>query len=1025
MRISDGRLSLSPTDLTAFLACPHLTRLESEVARGKRDRPLFDDPHAALLRRKGHDHEWAYHERLRAAGRTIVDIPHYEDSDFNPVTSQRLTEAAIREAAADVIYQPYLGEDAWRGFADFLERQADGSYEPVDTKLARTARPEHLLQLCFYAEQLARVQNRLPERVHVELGSGRRESFLTAEFMAYYRRVRTRFLEALEDPQPTYPWPCEHCTICGWRRECHRRLTADDSPVLVAGLGRAYVERLSSAGFDTLARIGDMPGHTRVEGVRPEMVEAFRHQAALQLVQRRTGEHRFDLLPVEPGRGFQLLPEPSPADVWLDLEGHPFYEPRRGLEYLFGFCHRDDDGEVRYQALWAKDPAEEKRVFEAFVDWVVARRRRVPGMHVYHYAHYERSALLRLMGEHGTREDAIDDLLRGDVLVDLYRVTRQALRASVESYSIKKVEALYGFERAAEVMGGAASTVLFERWLECGDAALLEAIAHYNEEDCRSAAALHAWLLGVRPAGLPWRPAPVATTPGDDALAADAERAEVIARLTGRSHAEGDTWWLLAQLAEYHRREARPQWWEWFHHQSLDEPEMITHSRTLGGLEPVGAPVPDKRSLVYTLSFPPQDHASGGRWTDPATQKDFDGVVVDDDRGLVTLRRGLKRRDEPLPTALIPGRPLHDREQRAALLRVARSYLDGDGAYPALRGVLERTPPRADLTLPPPEAVLTLDHSHLFVQGPPGAGKTWQGAKAAVALMRAGRRIGVTSLSHRAINKLLQEIEAEAMRQAFLFRGLKKHSDEEDAHHGTFIQSSEAADDLLDPGLLLIAGTAWLFARAEFDQHATVPADAGVFLAETWRLRPELCAFTSEAYYEQRLTTAAPCGQRRVHAGDGLVVRPVAHAGCSQWSREEAAEVAREIERLLGTPFSDGRGATRPLALSDFLVVAPYNAQVRMLRSQLPDGVAVGTVDKFQGQEAAVVIVSTASSSGADAPRGIGFAFNRHRVNVATSRAQCRVVLVCSPRLLEAECTTIDHMRLMNAVCRFVELARP
>jgi uncharacterized protein len=134
--------------------------------------------------------------------------------------------------------------------------------------------------------------------------------------------------------------------------------------------------------------------------------------------------------------------------------------------------------------------------------------------------------------------------------------------------------------------------------------------------------------------------------------------------------------------------------------------------------------------------------------------------------------------------------------------------------------------------------------------------------------------------------------------------------------------------------------------------------------------------------------------------------------------------VAAAIRALLGTSFAAADGSVRAVGVGDVLVVAPYNAQVRRLRQRLPDGVRVGTVDKFQGQEAPVVLVSMASSSAEEAPRGIGFAFDRHRVNVATSRAQCRVVLVCAPRLLDADCKTVADMRLVNAVCRFAELAQ-
>ena len=443
------------------------------------------------------------------------------------------------------------------------------------------------------------------------------------------------------------------------------------------------------------------------------------------------------------------------------------------------------------------------------------------------------------------------------------------------------------------------------------------------------------------------------------------------------------------------------------------------------------------------------------------------------------------RADEPLPRALIPAKPFSDWDHRNSVAEFARAYLDGTAGGPRVE-ILERRPPRARLDLPVPEAALSLDGSYLFVQGPPGSGKTWQGAKAAIALMRAGRRVGVTALSHKAIGNLLRGIEAEAERQGFRFRGRKKSSagDEDTRFEGPNIDWSESNAEMLDGELQLVAGTSWLFARPELAgnldtlivdeagqvaladvvamghaarnlvllgdpnqlpqvsqgampdeakasalQHlladeTTVPPDRGIFLERTWRLRPELTAFTSEAYYAGRLESEPSTARRSVAAGDGLVVRTVEHAGNGQLSREEAEEVAAAMRALVGTEYTDVDGALRPLGVEDVLVVTPYNAQVRTLKLALPEGVRVGTVDKFQGQEAPVVIVSLASSSGEEAPRGLSFVFNKNRINVATSRAQCRVELVCSPRLLEADCKRVDDMRLVNALCRFVELAQ-
>ena len=982
----------------------------------------------------------------------------------------------------------------WRGFADFLERTPAGTYEPVDTKLARSAKPSHLLQLLFYAEQVERLQGAPVEHVHVENGRGERESFRVAEFQAYYRRVRSRFLDAVAREDETYPWPCGHCGICDFRNFCRARLEADDHLVLVAGMRRGWAERLLADGVDTLAQLGSVPanGDGRPHGLRPESFEKVRHQAELQLRGRETGTHLYELLDDEEERGFRLLPAPDHADVWLDLEGHPFYEPARGLEFLFGYCYRDDSGEVRYEALWARDRGDERRMFERFVDWLVERRRRHPGLHVYHYAAYERTALTRLMGEHGTREHEVDDLLRGEVLVDLYRIVRQSLRASTSSYSIKAIEALYGFERTAEVKGGNDAVVSFETWLETGDESLLTEVERYNEEDCRSTFELHEWLLSIRPGGVPWREPPEKRPPKEETVAWDVARAALRERLLAGTE-EGDPRRLLGHLVEYHQREARPQWWAWFRWPQLDEDELIRDRTAIGGLRWDGAPPEvEGQSHAYRLTFPPQEHKLPGRAFDPSTQKAF-RVKVDDDHGVVTLYRGIERVEEPLPLGLTPGGPIGDKVKREALFRFASAYADGQlEAYPALTALLERRPPEVRLEPDPVAAVRTLGESYLFVQGPPGSGKTWSGAQMAVALMKAGKRVGVTSLSHKAIHNMLRAIQHEADNQGFSFRGARRarEADEEETSPSIpSIEASKDADVCADPSYQLVAGTAWAFTRETVDIHAaerpldvlfvdeagqlaladvlavgtaarslvllgdpnqlpqvaqgshpegsglsvlehllgeheTVPPDRGLFLERTWRLRPELCAFTSSAYYEGRLGYAAETARRSLGAGNGLVWLPVEHEGHSQSSPEEAKAIAGSVEELLGTPFTDEKGATRPLEARDILVVAPYNAQVRTLRTHLPETVAVGTVDKFQGQQAPVVFVSMASSSSEEAPRGIGFAFSSHRFNVATSRAQCRAVLVCSPALLDADCATIDQMRLVSAVSRFVELAR-
>ena len=1082
----------SPSALTAFLACQHLAALQ--LARVPR--PAVDNAPAELIRRKGDEHERAYLDELQGRGLSIVEI---ERDDWERAAVE--TEEALARGV-DVVYQGVFVDEGWRGVADFLERQPDGSYEAADTKLARTSKPSHILQLCFYTEQLTRVTGREPAFMHVLLGSGLRDSFRPGDFMAYYRRVKQRFLEFAADPPETYPLPVSHCSICDFLERCRAQWVQDDHLTLVARLGRNQVPRLEDAGITTLAELAATPAETTVPRMSQGRFEALREQAALQHQARITGEHAYRLLQPEPKRGFELLPKPSPGDVFFDIEGDPFWAPDRGLEYLFGVLWRED-GSTRFRAFWARDRETEKLAFEQLVDFLHERLRADPAMHVYHYAFYEPAVLKRLMGLYGTREEEVDDLLRANVLVDLFAVVRNALRASYPSYSLKEIERFYLDGRMAEVKGGEDSVLLYERWRETGDDALLQAIRAYNEEDCLSTLLLRDWLLERRAEAeslfgrqLAWFEPEPPRAVSDEAVEALAERerlrAELLAGLPDDPNELSDderVRYLAAHLLEYHRREAKPVWWAFFDRLGKTPAELVDDAEAIGELEPVGSePEPRARSLVHAFTFPVQEHklGPGDDVFDPATGKGAGEIVSVDDVSL-RLARGPSLEEVPLPRALIPGGPYDTRPQREALVRLARSL----ESYPALEGILRRDRPRAGRELlqtteleEMKRLVLDLDRSHLVVQGPPGSGKTWTGARLIVRLLREGKRVGVTATSHKAIHNLLFEVERVAATEGVDFKGLKKSTGSvESAFSGARIESSGEVADFADPDERLLAGTAWLFARAELDgqldylfvdeagqvsladalavgtaarnvvllgdpvqlaqvtqgthppgtgasvlEHLlaggqTIPPDRGLFLERSFRLHPDVAAFVSKAFYEGRLRAAEGCERQGTAFGTGVRFLPVEHEGNRRSSVEEAARVGAAIEEMLGGSYTDSQGRTRPLRVDDFMVVAPYNAQVRCLREALPPGVPVGTVDKFQGQEAPVVFFSMASSSGEDVPRNMEFLFSRNRLNVAVSRAKCLAILVASPTLLDIRCRTVEQMRLANALCAFVEMA--
>jgi predicted RecB family nuclease len=1100
-----GQFVFSPSDLNHFLECEHLIHLQ--LARGGHATPVVRDAHAELLAAKGLEHEAAWLRRFRDEGRQVVEI----DAPPGPRDFARDAErtlAAMR-SGADVIYQGVLVDDGWHGISDFLVRTdaaspvfGGWSYEAWDTKLARRSKPYFVLQLCFYSAQLERLQGRAPEQMHVVLGTGEVDHFRYAEFSAYYRAVRRRFLKTLASAAPTYPYPVAHCRLCAFEGECEQRWASDDHLSLVAGINREQVRNLNDAGVRRVEQLAALDAGAQV-GIGRLALDRLRHQAALQTHYRRAREHRYDLLPMDARSGFRLLPPPSPGDIFFDMEGDPYFEPARGLEYLFGAV-TVDSGTPQFTAFQALNRDQEKLAFERFIDFVHARLRVWPDLHVFHYAAYETTALRRMMSEHGTREEELDDLLRREIFVDLYQVVRQSIRISHSSYSIKKVRTFFmNGTGAGAVTDGADSILEFERWRVTQDPAILQAIVDYNEEDCVSTLELRDWLLGRKQeaetlAGesIAWKPksSPPENPKRAEEDALTAQRRAALGAIASESTTR------LGHLLNYHRREAKPEWWAYYDRQKKSLDELLDDTQAIAYLRPVEDDVPQKadRSLVHTLEFPEQELklAQDAQVDDPFS-KESGGTIdwLDEGRGRLGLKRGPKLAGARLPLAVVAAKPIDTPAQRRALGRVADAVIHGRDEYAAVRALIARDLPRVrgraagsvlqTLDLAEQRALVhALDSSYLFIQGPPGSGKTWTGARLIVSLIAAGKRVGVGAMSHKAINNLLAEVERVAIAEAITFTGLKKGTGD-DAFGGRLIQDTGDNDACETSDAALIAGTAWLFSREGMDRRldylfideagqlsladvaamgtaarnlvllgdpqqlphvrqgvhpgdsgcsvlehlldgSTVGEDRGLFLARTWRMHPDVCSFVSDLAYDGRLVSAPGRERQRIDApglhGTGLRFIAVEHSGNAQRSPEEARVVAEHVRRLLaGGTFTDADGATRPLTPADILVVAPYNMHVRCLRDVLPAGVEAGTVDKFQGREAPVVFFSMASSSGEDVPRGLEFLFSRNRFNVAISRARALAVLVCSNRLLDVRCRTVEQIPLVNAICRFEE----
>jgi len=1124
----------SPSDLINYIRSEFITWMD----RFDLDHPGEAEPdpnteEMQIVQDKGIEHERDFLASLKDAGRGVTDFGSQKEHLQSTLSAMRL--------GSEIIYQGYLERDEFGGYPDFLVRVdspsslGSWSYEPWDTKLAQHPKPYFLVQLCCYAEMLEAVQGVRPRHLRIVLGAKtdtgpETANFRTDDFFFYYRALKEAFLEqqrAFDSAQRPEVNP--FADLGRWAGYAERFLEERDDLALVANMHSSQRRKLRKTGIETVAALASADG-IHVPRFNDATLDRLRRQARLQISSRGKDRPDFELLPphsAERPLGLSLLPPASDGDIYFDMEGYPLVD--EGREYLFGACFREK-GTLAFRDWWAHDRQAEKKAFEGFVTWAYERWQRFPDLHIYHYNHYEVTALRRLMGKYGACEEEVDAMLRGRVFVDLFRIVQQGLLIGEPSYSLKYVERLYRGRRAGDVATAGESMVFYQRWLVAQDgstpstSAILKQIRDYNEEDCRSTAELAEWLRDrQREAGIvPGSMAAIVSTSDELVPETDLQRRRTLAKeMLGELPEKwpegpvGERYrvtQLLAFLLEFHRREEKPIWHRRFDREVMEEQKLIDDPDCLGGLvrtatPPQPLPKP-KRSTSYEFRFDPHqetkirqgDHcAVAHNWKQKATIQELDF-----DHGRVVLLIGNQSGAPPDRLSLAPDELTLGKKLAEAVERVVNRWRERGDLPSALSDFLYRRrprltdnlegpilPPDADIVNGALEAALSMQGTTLCVQGPPGCGKTYVGARVISGLIRANKRVGIASNGHRAINLLMAGAFEAAQQQGLHPNAAKVCQDKDDLEGlpggvtrykngkdlfesdqlpqligGTaFAFSCEAADGRLDylfvdeAGQVSVANLVAMASCAQniillgdqmqlgqpiqgshpgksgvsvleylLQERATVPDDFGIFLPRTWRLHPNLCHLISGAVYEDRLE-CEPHTVERVLVGKlpawltrtaGLVYVPVEHEGNVYESAEEEDRIANIVADILTVSIRSADGNVRALTSDDILIVAPYNMQVRRLERRLPN-IRVGSVDKFQGQEAVVVVLSMCASTGDSSPRGIEFLFNRNRLNVAISRAETLAVVVGSPALVHTICSMIDQMRLVNVYCRAVQ----
>lgn len=1113
----------SPTDLTLFVKSPFALWMNRFVCEFSDEAPEkdADDELVAVLQNKGFKHENIQKEVFESQGLLVVTI----DGESKSIKKQNTIDAM--KNGVDVIYQAYLESENFHGYADFLVRTPGASnlgnyhYEVWDTKLSTKAKPEFIIQLCCYAEMLQFIQGECSQDITVVLGNGSQEKYKIKNYFHYYLSLKNSFLSFHDAFDPNQmPDPSDSKNWGNWSNYAEKLLIERDHLFQVANMTSSQIKKLNKVGIKTMRQLVDT-NLSYVSGINLVVLNKLKAQASIKIASRGQDKPCYKILLPQKNEklGLALLPPHSSLDVFFDIEGYPLEEG--GLEYLWGCVYFDEHGNRSFKDFWAHDVEQEKQAFKQFIEWVYARWLSDSAMHIYHYANYEIAACRKLMGRYGVCEYELDQLLRNEVFVDLYKIVKSSLLLGEPKYSIKNVEHLYRAKRETTVGTGGDSVVVYEKWRELFSkneesdrwetSSILKSIRDYNVDDCESTQELVDWLrIQQKNNNIVYL--------GKTEVVEPEAKEEITQTIVLRDQLfekalSSDQKTLIENLAwmlEFHRREAKPMYWRLFDRLGSSEEELFDDLDCLALCKRTDRapfkPTPKARNLAYEYQFDLNQEFKGKAdrfyvlGFDDENGKSVAASLCDEESDLANGRIVVQSKNElPAIITLVPDESINPKPIPSAIYKTVSEFYEGHLTQCAILDFLLRSKPRiknhaGDAIAPSHEpeaklkeiisAIQNLDNSYLTIQGPPGAGKTYTAKHVIAALIKNGAKIGISSNSHKAINHLLVETVIYSRKeniQGHFFCTSDTGSDLE-INNIHIIKNEKLLENIASA--CVMGTTAWGFARPDMENQLdylfideagqvsvanliamsrsaknlvimgdqmqlgqpsqgshpaesglsildyllheapTISDEMGVFLETTYRMHSSINKFISHFIYDDKLESHAdndvrvvkvPAGYRgELNKEAGIVFVPVMHEGNTYGSDEEVEKIQSLVAELIGRKFVKKVGEERPLTLDDILFVAPYNYQVKKLKQALGENAKVGSVDKFQGQEAAIVILSMCTSDPAESPRGIDFLFDKHRINVAISRAQSLAIVVANPCIATTTVSNIQQMEKIN-----------
>ena len=1054
--------------------------------------------------------------------------------------SLKNTKEALKKGY-DLIHKAHFEYDGWSGEIDFLIKGENG-YEVYDTKLTTMPKPEHIIQICIYTEWLKIMRSGLlPEKMHLILGDKKNTvSYKVRDYQLYFQRNKAKYLDFLSLKKHTVePEKCDFCKLCEWADSCEKQWIEEDHLNQIVNTRNDQIQKIKKHGIKTLKAFSQLNESEKIKDLNSLTFKTHLSQAKLLIKSIQSGQPEHKLLEIKEQRGFNKLPKKTKNDIFFDIEGidkvlneEDSENNKTGLEYLFGLYYFEND-KPKFKYFEAHNKNEEKKALVNLLEFIGEHLKKYPESYIYHYNHYEKTALINLVKKHDTNFAQVNDLLREEKLIDLFHVVKQGMQVSEKQYSLKNLEKHYGFKRVGEIKKANESTDIYLDWVETQEKELFDKIILYNKEDCVSTYELREWLLDIKPANTSWHKEKELIERERNWEKENAEYKKLINKELKSLEIKN----ILSDILGYHKREDMVYWVDFYNRTSNKIPEqLIENAECIGDMIQAKKEKNEKGVNVYTYKYDEQEFKIKEKdRIDDALDGDFKtksiGKIINIENHNNLIQIESKNDDLPKNLSIARDTYVNSDPIIEGVLRFVKSAIKKEKKYQATHEILNKNFPNIEglekgkdilnsenfssdeeFLKQSLKIVEQIDHSYLYFQGPPGVGKTHTAAHIILELLKKTKKVGITANSHKVIFNLLSKIEELAVEDNFIFKGFHKPGSDKDKrfNDGKFIKNTARVKvgktkegkplykeqmDLLFESLEadLFSGTAWCFTRYDkktghpacdqrldyifideasqlsiadtvaislaaenviiigdqmqlgsptralhpgesgnsapqylLEDKDTIPSNKGIFIEKSRRLHPDVCSFISENFYDSRLKSHEFTKKRSIKFSDkeklltssGIILLDAKHKEISRQKSVEEGEIIKKLfKKIIGSTFIDEtkrEKIERKITIEDILVVAPYNVQVNYLKSILPEGSKIGTIDKFQGQEAPISIVSMTSTNSESLPRNIDFFFSRNRLNVAISRSQCLSIVVMNKELLETNCKKIEHIKLVN-----------